>query len=265
MNIVFAFLIIGALGLLLGLGLSVAAKKLAVKKDVVAEEILEILPGANCGACGYPGCSGYADALSKGTAENGLCSPGGAETVADVANILGLEGGEAQEKMVAFVHCTGNAAVTKQDFNYEGMDSCSAAHILFKGESSCKYGCHHLGSCIEVCPVDAISRNEVGNIVVDPEACIGCKKCTLVCPTNVIKMIPYRGSHVVACNNHDKGAVVRKMCEVGCIACNICAKKFPESGCVVEDFLSHCDYSKPDTQITEAAAACPTKCIIEAH
>ncbi|MDC7246987.1 MAG: 4Fe-4S binding protein [Sphaerochaetaceae bacterium] len=121
-----------------------------------------------------------------------------------------------------------------------------------------------MGSCIEVCPVEAIYRDEKDNIMVDPEKCIGCKKCTLVCPTQVIKMIPYRGSHAVACNNHDKGAVVRKICSVGCIACKICERKFPESGCTVSDNLSSVDYAKETAQIADAAAACPTKCIVTA-
>ncbi|MDC7246986.1 MAG: RnfABCDGE type electron transport complex subunit B [Sphaerochaetaceae bacterium] len=108
MNILFAFLVIAALALVLGFALAVAAKKFAVEKDVTAEQILAILPGANCGACGFPGCSGYADALSKGTAENGLCSPGGAKTSKAVSEILGTGGAVETEKMVAFVHCRGN-------------------------------------------------------------------------------------------------------------------------------------------------------------
>ncbi|MDC7246272.1 MAG: RnfABCDGE type electron transport complex subunit B [Sphaerochaetaceae bacterium] len=264
MNILFAFLVIAALALVLGFALAVAAKKFAVEKDVTAEQILAILPGANCGACGFPGCSGYADALSKGTAENGLCSPGGAKTSKAVSEILGTGGAVETEKMVAFVHCRGNHEVTAQDYEYRGISDCNAAHLLFKGDSSCKFGCHHLGSCIEVCPVEAIYRDEKDNIMVDPEKCIGCKKCTLVCPTQVIKMIPYRGSHAVACNNHDKGAVVRKICSVGCIACKICERKFPESGCTVSDNLSSVDYAKETAQIADAAAACPTKCIVTA-
>lgn len=265
MNILFAFLIIASLGLALGLGLAVAAKKFAVQKDERAEEILTILPGANCGACGYPGCSGYASALSSGKAQNGLCSPGGAKTSALVAKILGVADKGAAERMVAFVHCRGNNELTKRNFQYEGIEDCSAAHMLFKGESACEFGCLHLGSCMRVCPTNAIHRDEKGNVTVDPDACIGCLKCTLVCPTKVIRMIPARGSHAIACNSTAPGAVVRKICQVGCIACKICEKKFPDSGCTVVNFLSEIDYGKPMTQIGEAAAACPTKCIVEAR
>jgi len=265
MNILFAFLIIASLGLLLGLGLAVAAKKFAVEKDERAEEILAILPGANCGACGYPGCAGYASALSAGTTENGLCTPGGAETSAKVAAILGIADDGAKERMVAFVHCRGNNELTKRNYQYEGLEECNAAYMLFQGESACSYGCLHLGSCIRVCPTQAIFRDEKGNVTVDPDLCIGCLKCTLVCPTKVIKMIPARGSHAIACNSYDTGGVVRKICSVGCIGCKICERKFPESGCTVTNFLSDIDYSSPMTQIVEAAEACPTKCIVEAR
>ncbi len=262
MNILFAFLIIATLGLLLGLGLAVAAQKFAVEKDLKAEQILEILPGANCGACGYPGCNGYAVGLSKGEAENGLCSPGGPEVSSLVAQILGVEDDGVGEKMVAYVHCRGNNELTQRDYQYEGIEECSAAYMLFGGDSSCKYGCLHLGSCIQVCPTDAISRDEKGNVTVNPDDCIGCRKCTEVCPTGVIQMIPARGSHAVACNSIDRGPVVRKICSVGCIGCMICERKYPESGCKVNDFLAKIDYSESMTQIVEAAEACPTKCIV---
>ncbi|MFA5513649.1 MAG: RnfABCDGE type electron transport complex subunit B [Sphaerochaetaceae bacterium] len=265
MNILFAFLIIAVLGLLLGLALAFAAEKFAVEKDEKAEQILEILPGANCGACGYPGCSGYASALSKREAPNGLCSPGGPKTSALVATILGIEDEGVGERMVAYVHCRGNNELTQRNFKYDGIEECSGAYMLFKGESSCKYGCLHLGSCIQVCPTDAIYRDEKGNVTVEPDKCIGCRKCTLVCPTNVIKMIPARGSHAIACNSFDSGAFVRKVCEVGCIGCKICERKFPDSGCVVENFLATIDYSRPMTQIADAAEACPTKCIVVAR
>jgi len=263
-NIVYAFLVIAALGLLLGVGLAVAAKKFAVKKDERAERIVEILPGANCGACGYPGCNGYAVALSAGTAQNGLCSPGGPKTAALVASILGKAETTAAERMVAFVHCRGNHEVSALDYKYAGIEECNAAHLLFKGDNTCKYGCLHLGSCIQVCPVDAISRDEKGNITVDPVACIGCRKCTLVCPTKVIRMIPASGSHAIACSSNDAGGRVRKICSVGCIGCKICENKFPESGCKVVNFLSEINYNGNMSQIEGAAEACPTKCIVKA-
>lgn len=261
MSILIAFLVIAILGLLLGFGLAVADKKLAVEKDEKLIALEAIMPNANCGGCGYPGCSGYAAAVADGTAVIGLCSPGGAALSAKMAEIMGVEVTEPTEKMVAFVFCNGNAEVTKQEFNYKGITDCNAASLLHSGFNACKEGCLHLGSCISVCPVLAISKNEKGQIVVDKEKCIGCKKCTTVCPNGVIKMLPYSAEYVVPCNNHEMGAKVKKACQVGCIGCKICQVKFPESGCVVENFLSHIEYDKVGKDIEGAMAACPQKCI----
>ena len=247
MAIVIAFLIVGGLGLILGIGLAVADKKLHVEKDEKLIELEEAMPGANCGGCGYAGCQAYAEAVFKGEAAPGLCSPGG--------NALA-------EKMVAFVFCRGNRDTTKTEFVYSGIQDCNAASLLQGGPSACKEGCLHLGSCISVCPAGAISKTEDGNIVVDKEKCIGCGKCTTVCPNNVIKMVPYSAEYIVACNNHQNGAQVRKACQVGCIGCRICQVKVEGSPFKVENFLSVNDYSVPQDKAAEAAGLCPQKCII---
>lgn len=264
-NILFAFLVVTALGLLLGFGLAFAAKKLEVPKDPRLVAMEAIMPNANCGGCGYPGCSGYAAAVAAGEAPIGLCAPGGSSLNLKMAEIMGVAVEAGTEKQVAYVFCQGTAATTGKDYLYDGMADCNAASILFAGDNSCKSGCLHLGSCIKVCPAGAISRREDGLIIVDPELCIGCKKCTAVCPNGVIKMIPASATYVVACNNHESGAKVRKACSVGCIGCKICENKFPESGCKVVNFLSEIDYSSPQTQIVEASVACPQKCIIPAR
>lgn len=261
-NILFAFLVITVLGLLLGFGLAFAAKKLEVPKDPKLVAMEEIMPNANCGGCGYPGCAGYAAAVAAGEAPIGLCAPGGSALNQKMAEIMGVAVEATAEKMVAFVHCQGTVETTGKDYTYDGMMDCNAAAILFAGDNSCKSGCLHLGSCIKVCPAGAISKRADGRIIVDAGLCIGCKKCTAVCPNGVIKMIPASATHVVACNNHESGAKVRKACSVGCIGCKICENKFPESGCKVVNFLSEIDYASAQTQIAEAAAACPQKCII---
>lgn len=263
MAILVAFLVLAVLGLLLGFGLAVADKKLAVEKDERLVKMEGLMPNANCGGCGYAGCSGYASAVCAGEAAIGLCAPGGAALAQKMGEIMGVSVDSAGEKMVAFVHCRGNAEVTGQDFNYKGIQDCNAAALIQAGPNACKEGCLHMGSCMAVCPVQAIYRDEKGNIVVDASKCIGCKKCTSVCPTGVISMIPSSAPYVVACNNHEMGAKVRKACKVGCIGCKICQVKFPHSGCTVDNFLSKVDYSGDTSQLEEAAAACPQKCIIK--
>jgi len=263
MAILSAILVISIMGLILGFGLSVADHKLKVEKDEKLQEMEKHMPGANCGGCGFAGCSAYAEAVCKGEAEIGLCSPGGSALAQKMGEIMGIQVDASQERMVAYVHCQGNMEVTGTEFRYEGMQDCNAAYILQAGPHSCKEGCLHLGSCMSVCPSGAISRNEKGMIVVDPNVCIGCKKCTTVCPTGAIKMIPASAKYVVACNNHQNGAIARKACGVSCIGCKICELKHPGSGCKVENFLSSINYAEESEATAEAALACPRKSIVK--
>lgn len=261
MAIVIAFIVVALLGGILGLGLAYADKKLAIEKDEKLIKLEAIMPGANCGGCGYAGCAAYAQAVFKGEAEPGLCAPGGNSLTAKMGEILGVEV-TSSEKMVAYVFCDADCESKKQDFSYEGIIDCNAASILYKGNNQCKYGCIGLGSCISVCDQGAIVRNDKGKISVIPELCIGCKKCTKVCPTGVIKMVPASQEYVVACNSHDKGGLVRSACERGCIGCKICQIKFPESGCKVDDFLATVASNSDWDKTAEAAEACPRKIII---
>lgn len=260
MAILYAFLILAALGLLLGLGLAIAEKKLSVETDPVLEQLVASMPGANCGGCGFAGCSAYAEAVFKGEAEAGLCSPGGAALAAKMGQILGVEV-QAKERLSAYVFCKGNCEKTVKVYDYKGLADCNAAASLYGGDNGCKAGCLHLGSCINACPVQAISKNADKEIVVDREKCIGCGKCTKVCPNGVIKLIPYSATHVVSCNSHENGAAVRKVCQVGCIGCKICQTKFPESGFTVDAFLASSDYKAPAEKADEAMNACPRKII----
>ena len=260
--ILFAFAVIAVLGGLLGFGLAVASKALAVEKDERIEHVENILPGVNCGACGYAGCSSYAEAVVKEDEELTLCSPGGPEVVSELGKYLGKEVDTSGEKLVAQVHCRGNREKAKEMFNFKGHKDCGGMSIFFGGDKVCKFGCLGQGSCIKVCPVDAIRYDEENCVWVDKDKCISCEKCINVCPTNVIEMIPYSANLIVACNSKDKGALVRKYCSVGCIGCKICEKKSPEGGFIVEDFLATLDYSQ-DGDRSEAKEKCPAKCIIE--
>jgi Na+-translocating ferredoxin:NAD+ oxidoreductase RNF subunit RnfB len=261
-RILFSFLSVAVLGGLLGLGLAIASRILAVKKDERVERVEGVLPGANCGACGYAGCSAYAEAIVNEGAEINLCSPGGSETVQMVAEIMGQEADVgSSEKMVARVHCRGTQATSSYLYAYRGVVDCNAMHMHFGGDKECEFGCLGLGSCMKVCPTDAIYYEENGQVRVDRDRCISCEKCVVVCPTNVMRMVPYSADYVVACNSTDKGGRVRKYCKVGCIACGICAKKSPEGGFYVENFLARIDYDQKGSR-SEAAKSCPTKCIV---
>ncbi len=262
MKVLYSFISVGALGALLGLGLAVASRALAVKKDKKLEDLESALPGLNCGACGYAGCSAYAEAMLKGE-ETDLtkCGPGGPETAEEIGKTLGASVEISTEKKVAQVHCRGSRNKTKEHFAYRGIKDCNAAYLLYHGDKECKYGCLGMGSCIDVCPVEAISYDAEGLVWVSKEKCISCGKCIDVCPTGVMKWITADADFMVACSSTDKGGAVKKYCEVGCIGCKLCEKKSPEGGFYVEDFLARIDYTQKGERET-ARQACPTKCIL---
>ena len=262
MTVLYALLVVGFLGALFGIGLAFASSVLAVKKDERVEAVEEALPGLNCGACGYPGCSAYAEAIVNQGEKLTLCGPGGNDAAAAIAKIMGKEIDLSAEKMVAQVHCRGGRDVSSYEFNYQGMEDCTALYLLYGGDKVCKEGCLGLGSCIRVCPVDAIDYDEEGKVWVDKDVCISCGKCIEICPTGVIKWVPYSADYIVACNNTDTGKNVRKYCSVGCIACKLCEKKSPEGGYVVENNLSSIDYSRTGDR-SAGAEKCPPKCIIQ--
>ncbi|RPJ04021.1 MAG: RnfABCDGE type electron transport complex subunit B [Spirochaetaceae bacterium] len=261
MNIFLAVASVASLGIVFGILLSIAARFFAVQKDQRLEAIEKILPQVNCGACGFAGCASYAAALVGGETAITLCTPGGAEVAHKIADILELEKPVLGEKKITQVHCKGGKGTAQYTCEYSGVKDCNALFLLGGGNKACKYGCLGMGSCIKVCPVDAIDYDHTGLVVVNKKKCIGCGKCIEVCPTKVMKFIPKKADYIVACNSKDSGPATKKTCSVGCIGCKICEKKSPEGGFVVTDYLSVIDYSKTGER-GEAADKCPPKCII---
>lgn len=242
--IVLAVLLVGGIGLIAGVGLAVVSIVMAVPKDETAEAIRECLPGANCGACGFSGCDGYAAALSKGeTKETNLCAPGGNETAKNVAQILGVSAGDIKP-MAALVHCNGVCENSKQKLQYSGVQSCVMATQLFGGQKECVYGCLGYGDCVNACPYDAIRICD-GVARVDPLKCKACKKCIAICPKQLIELVPlYETKAAVLCKNHNKGAFTRKECTAGCIGCMKCQKVCESDAVKVTDNTAHVDYEK---------------------
>ncbi len=232
-----------------------------VKEDETASAIRECLPGANCGACGYRGCDGYAKALSEGKeAGVNLCVPGGDKTAMAIATILGVEAEDVVEK-VAYVACNGNCDATERKYDYKGLKSCVVANLLYSGDKSCNYSCLGYGDCVKVCPRNAISI-ENGVAKVDPQKCIGCGMCVRECPNNVIKLTNDTVNVVVQCSSHDKGAITRKICSNGCIGCMKCQKTCPHGAIKVENNLATIDYSLC-TGCAECVKVCPVHCLHE--
>jgi electron transport complex protein RnfB len=243
-DIIIAVVALGAIAILMGVFLAYAAKKFEVKKDPKINEILDILPGVNCGACGYPGCSGYAEAVALQGVDINLCAPGGAEVVEKISAITG-QAAEDKEKMVARVMCQGdNTKVTKRYEFDADIKTCANALLYYGGDKSCMYGCLGYGDCEKVCPTNAIKVNEKGIAVVDEELCISCEKCVIECPKNIIKMVREKSRVSVLCSSHEKGAASRKVCSISCIACGICAKNCPVDAIEVKGNLAVIDDSK---------------------
>ena len=254
MNIITPIIIVGVIGLLAGVILAIASIVMAVPKDEKAEALEGVLPGANCGACGYSGCSGYAAAMAKGDAQPGLCSPGGPAVAKACGEILG-SGDVAMEIKTAVVRCSGSHENTGNKMDYVGIPSCAAALPLAGGPADCRFGCMGLGDCVAVCEYGAV-RVVNGMAKVDPLLCKACGKCVKACPKGLITLIPLKTQAVVRCSSCDKGKDVMKACKVGCIGCMKCVKTCPSDAIHVTDSLAQVDPDKC-TGCGQCAEACP--------
>ena len=257
-DILICFGVVALIGLIAGIVLVLASHFMEVKADERLKAIRECLPGANCGACGYTGCDGYAAALNKGLDAPDLCTPGGTETAKKLGEMLGLEVGEIERK-VAFVHCNGTCEASATKAQYVGYPSCRGASFLYGGPNVCLCGCVGCGDCAKECPVNAICIED-GVARIDARKCINCGMCVKTCPKKIISMVPVRARGVVLCSNTDKGAVARKACKNACIACGKCERNCPEGAIKVVNNLAVIDYDKC-SGCRLCVENCPTHCL----
>ena len=243
--------ILAGLGLIFGLILAVASKVFYVETDPRLDQLNDVLPGANCGGCGYAGCGAYAEAVLAGEAEIGACNSGGQECANAMAAILGVDPG-AMTRQVALVRCAGYRRETedgkqlgaRNKATYEGFKDCLAASkVGGNGPVACKFGCLGFGNCVKECKYDALHMVD-GVARVDREKCVGCMACSKVCPRNLIVKVEYDDQVVVPCNSKAKGAVTVRGCTQGCIGCSLCVKACPEQAIRVENHLAVIDYRK---------------------
>lgn len=259
-GIIIAGLVVGIIGLIIGLLLGVAAEKFKVEVDEKEEKVRGLLPGNNCGGCGFPGCDGLAKAISLGEAPANACPVADSSAHEAIASVMGV-GSEKLQKMVAFVMCGGTCDKTKRKYNYYGISDCKKiALVPGRGEKQCSYGCMGYGSCTRACKFDAIHVVD-GIAVVDKEKCKACGMCVAECPNNIIEMVPYESKHLVRCSSLDKGKDVRVACSVGCIACMMCTKVCEDDAITVVNNIAHIDYSKC-TNCGKCAEKCPVKIIV---
>lgn len=253
--------IVAGIGLIAGVGLAIASAVMAVPVDEKAAAIEEVLPGANCGACGYSGCSGYAKALSEGKAKPGLCAPGGDAVAAQIGDILGQKV-EAMEKKTAVVHCIGTEGCTFAVREYRGVKSCAAAAQIFGGNTACSYGCLGYGDCVKGCPYNAIEVCS-GVAKINPALCRACGLCEKTCPRGIISIEPL-GKAVPHCSNHDKGGETRKICKAGCIGCMRCVKACTTGAVTISNFCATVDSAKCSS-CGECVKVCPNHVISLSH
>jgi electron transport complex protein RnfB len=242
--------------------LLIASIKLKAEIDPKIEQIHNVLPKIDCGACGFAGCSSYAKAVAKNPELIGKCAPGGAATAAKIADILNLQVSGEGHPQRPIVHCNAHKDDKTFYASYQGIESCTAANALANVQA-CKFGCLGYGDCVEACKFDALHIVD-GLATVDYEKCTGCTACSKACPRNLIEMVPFPQENIitVACSSKENGKTTHQMCKAGCIACGICAKQ--SDMFVIAENLSKVDYQKysDDEKAKTAMQKCPTKVII---
>ena len=239
-TIIIPAVIVAVVGLIAAVILTIASKLMYVPVDEKVAAIREVLPGANCGACGFAGCDDYAAAFGENPAlSTALCPVGGSSIASQIAGILGVDAADAEEK-VAMVMCQGNYGVTRQIMEADRIHTCKEAKMFYGGQWACPYGCLGLGDCFNVCKFDAI-RIVNGVARIDRDKCVGCGACDDTCPNNIISMVNKKNLVFVACKSMEKGAKTRKTWENGCIGCMKCQKTCKFEAIKVENNVAQVD------------------------
>jgi electron transport complex protein RnfB len=250
------------LGALSGALLAFASEKFKVKTDPKVDEVLGLLPRANCGACGYPSCVSLAEAIIAGKADPAACKVGGESTANKIAESLGKGKCEVKERLIARHSCGGSNNNCGKKFEYKGITDCDAVLLVGGGDKLCSYGCLGYGTCVKACKFDALKMGVNSLPIVDPDKCVACGKCLVACPRKIISYIPRPAKVLINCSTKDKGAYVRKICKVGCIACKMCEKACAPGAITMRDNLPVIDYGKC-TACFECVKVCPMKTIVE--
>jgi len=240
--------------------LAIAQRKLYVWEDPRIEDVEHMLPGANCGACGLPGCHAFAENVVEGVIQPGKCPVGGASMAEVIARFLGIDAG-SEERQVARLLCAGGTDVAEHFAQYEGQESCRAAATISGGSKGCTYGCLGLADCEVSCTFDAIRMAPNGLPVVDFDLCTGCGDCVTACPKSLFEMLPVRRKLLVQCKSLLEGDEALEACQVACTGCSICVSDAPEGLMDMHMTLPVIHSEKSDLETSIATLRCPTSAI----
>ena len=252
--------ILTGLGLLFATILAVANKKLKVDEDPRIDQVEEMLPGTNCGACGEPGCRAFSEALVSGSLKPGKCTVSSPDKVEEIAGFLGVDAGQ-EEKRVARLLCAGGRMEDREKIPYQGNQTCRGMSVVGGGNRGCSWGCLGLGDCEEVCTFNSIWMNENGLPVVDIDSCTACGDCVEICPKDLFTIMPLSHKLMVQCRSQLEGDSAVEICSVACDACARCALDAPEGLITMQDTLPVIDYERNELASPQATWRCPTGAI----
>lgn len=255
-----AVAIVGGVGLVFGVLIAVAHRKLWVWEDPRINDVAGMLPNANCGACGFPGCRGFAEAAVRRDVAPAKCTVMSEDARLDVAHYLGVDAGQ-EAKRVARLLCAGGSDVARQRAAYDGISSCAAAVAVSGGGKGCTWGCVGFADCAVACTFDAIAMNDVGLPVVDIDKCTACNDCVDACPLGLFTILPLDAKLIVQCKSLLEAEDATSVCAVACNACGRCVQDAAPGLISMQQGLAVIDYTKIELANPAATARCPTGAI----